>query len=390
MIDQLLVLLVLAPVAVLGYAYLAYPVILWILVRTRPPVSRRADPGEWPLVSISLPVYNEARQIRALLESLLLIDYPRDRLQILIISDCSSDGTDEVVLEYAGRGIELLRVKDRGGKTAAEQAAHPHLRGSIIVNTDASIRLAPDAIRALVREFADPSVGVASGRDVSVGDTLSEGNQGESGYVGYEMWVRELETRLGGIVGASGSLYAIRAQLHKTHLPEMLSRDFASALIAREHGYKAVSVNDAICVVPRTTSLSGEYRRKVRTMARGLDTLFFKRHLMNPLTHGGFALKLLSHKLARWLVYMLLPLSVLALVALSTSSRVSLRVLSAGAVAAVLGIIGMAWPSNRHVPSIFAIPGFVLAASFAGLMAWRQQVFGQERNAIWEPTRRPG
>lgn len=388
MTDQILVLLALLPVAILGYAYFAYPAVLWFLTRFRPSQPRRADPPTWPAVSISLPVYNEAKQIRALVDSLLAIDYPRELLQILIISDCSSDGTDEIVREYADRGIELLRVKQRGGKTAAEQEAHPHLRGEIVVNTDASIRLAPDAIKALVREFADPKVGVASGRDVSVGDTRSEGNQGESGYVGYEMWIRTLETRLGGIVGASGSLYAIRAQLHRTHLPEMLSRDFASALIAREHGFTAVSVNDAICIVPRTTSLSKEYRRKVRTMARGLDTLFFKRHLMNPFTHGGFALKLLSHKLARWIPYFLLPVSALALILLAVRSPVALAILIAATVGTLLGLIGIRWPANRRVPLFFSIPGFVLTTNIAGLMAW-QQVFSSEgRNAIWEPTRR--
>src|SRR5690606_34425847 len=163
-----------------------------------------AFPGEWPRVSITIPVYNEVAQIDELLESILRIDYPRDRLQILVVSDASDDGTDERVAAYAARGVALLRMPERCGKSAAENAARSHLRGDIIVNTDASIRIAPDALKPLITRFADPSVGLASGRDVSVTRVTDELNGGESAYVGYEMWVRSIETEVAGIVGASG------------------------------------------------------------------------------------------------------------------------------------------------------------------------------------------
>jgi cellulose synthase/poly-beta-1,6-N-acetylglucosamine synthase-like glycosyltransferase len=382
-----LLFLALLPAILFVYAYLAYPAVLWLLARRMSDNVPTSEPAGWPSVSVSVPVYNEARQIRALLESLLALDYPKDRLQILLISDCSSDGTDEIIREYEDRGIELLRLPERRGKTAGEQAAHPQLRGEIIVNTDASIRLRPDAIRRLVCAFQDPTIGVASGRDVSVGDAAAEGNVGESGYVGYEMWVRRLETRLGSIVGASGSLYAIRESLHKTWLPEMLSRDFASALIARENGYRAVSVNDAICVVPRTASLRREFKRKVRTMARGLDTLWYKRALMNPFRHGRFALMLISHKLARWVVYLTLPVSAVSLVLLSATWVSALTLLIAGVLVALLGGLALLWPAGKRVPRVLALPGFIVVSNVAGLLAWREAA-RRARNAVWEPTRR--
>src|SRR5690606_5038323 len=125
--------------------------------------------GGWPRVSISVPAYNEEDQIRDLIRSLLALDYPRDRLQMLIISDASSDATDDIVREYAAEGVELLRMPERGGKTKAENAAAGHLDGDIILNTDASIRIRPDALKPLIAAFRDPEVGCASGRDVSVG-----------------------------------------------------------------------------------------------------------------------------------------------------------------------------------------------------------------------------
>src|SRR5690606_27846349 len=123
-----------------------------------------------------------------------------------------------------------------------------------------------------------------------------------SGYVGYEMWIRDLETRVAGIIGSSGCYYAIRPELHRLPLPEALSRDFSSALHAREHGYRAVSVPQATCAVPRGTSLKKEYRRKVRTITRGMQTLWYKRHLLDPVRYGSFAWMLWSHKICRWML----------------------------------------------------------------------------------------
>ncbi len=201
---------------------------------------------------------------------------------------------------YADRGVQLLRQPERRGKTAAEALAARNVDGEIVINTDASIRIAPDAVRPLVARFQDPKVGVASGRDVSVSRLEAEQNVGEAGYVGYEMAVRDAETRLYGIVGASGSFYGIRTHLHRLPLPEQLSRDFAAALHAEEHGYRAVSVPEAVAYVPRAGSLKAEYRRKVRTMGRGMRTLWYKRHLLNPFRHPTFAWMLWSHKIARW------------------------------------------------------------------------------------------
>ncbi len=381
--------LTLLPVAIFGYAYAGYPLLLRAMARRHPPPPTPRDPVEWPMVTLTLPVYNESATIREAVESLLALDYPKDRLHILVISDASTDGTDEIVREYESLGVELLRLPQRGGKTAAENAAGSRLKGEIVVNTDATTRIPPGSLRSLVRAFGDSTVGVASGRDVSVGvgDATREANAAESGYVGYEMHVRQLETRVGSIVGASGCFYGIRASLYEPSFPEGLSRDFASALLAREGGYRAVSVDEAVCFVPRARSLQAEFRRKIRTMARGLDTLWYKRHLLNPARHGVFAWMLLSHKLCRWLVYVAFPLSLMGLAILTVQYPVLLALLAVGAVMIALGIIGMRWPEGRHVPRIFALPGFILAANLAGLLAWVKAMRG-ERLAVWEPTRR--
>jgi len=379
--------LVLIPVVLYLYAYLAYPALLMALRPFRPAPRDWPDPELWPAISIVVPAYNEERAIRRTVESLLELDYPPDRRQILIISDASADGTDDIVREYAGKGVELLRLPQRSGKTAAENAALPLLRGSIVVNTDATIRILPSALKPLIRVFQDPTIGVASGRDVSVGDLAEEAGLSESGYVGYEMWVRSLETRVGSIVGASGCFYAIRRELHESLVPAALSRDFASALTAREHGLRAVSVDDAVCLVPRATSLRREYTRKIRTMARGLETLWYKRHLLNPFRNGMFAWMLASHKLARWVIFLAVPVGTIALVVLSLKSAVAAGALGVAVVGSTLGLIALRAPEGTPVPRVFRLCGFVLATHVAGFLAWTRALRG-ELNPIWEPTRR--
>lgn len=379
-------LLVALPIFLAICAYIAYPLILWLISRANdPPVSKTVT--ALPFVSVVIPAYNEEGQIAGAMDALLAQDYPKDKLQILILSDASTDATDGIVGQYRSRGVELLRMSQRGGKTKAENAALPLLRGDIIVNSDASIRLHPAAVRELVTHMADPSVGVASGRDVSISAAAKTANVTEAGYVNYEMWVRSLETRTGGIVGASGSCYAIRSELHRVPIREDLSRDFCAALTARMHGMRSVSVDEAICFVPSTPSLEREYERKVRTISRGMDTLLNRRQLLDPTRYGVFAWKLFSHKVCRWL----LPLSVIpgvaGLVLLSHAYAWADATLIVGAVIAVLALAGAFWPMNRAMPRLVSLAAFGVAANLAVLNAVWRVVHGHQDH-VWEPTRR--
>ena len=380
--------LVTEPFAVLAYAYVLYPLALGCLVRF---VGKRGDFAareEWPSITITLPVHNEERNLRSTLERVLALEYPEERRHVVVISDASTDATDRIAAEFRDRGVELVRLPVRAGKTAAENAAHPHLRGEIIVNVDATARPAKRSLKALVGAFADPTVGVASGHDVSTGGDGEATTTGESGYVGYEMWVRGLESRLGSIVGASGCFYAIRTWLYEQNFPESLSRDFASVLIAREHGMRAVSVDAARCAVPRATSLDAEFRRKVRTMHRGLETLWYKRSLLDPLRHGRFTLMLFSHKLCRWLVPLTLPAGALGLILLAWQSVAAAWFLAIAATLLSLSVMALRRSDASRVLRVLALPSYLLMANLAGIVAW-WEVFRHEREPIWEPTRRP-
>lgn len=373
--------------ALVLYTYVGYPAILRLLASVRPLWLSPSQPREWPKISITVPAFNEEERIRDTVESLLALDYPGDRRQILVVSDASTDRTDDIVREYADRGVELFRVTERAGKTAAENAARGRLTGDIIVNTDASVRIHPAAIKALISCFSNPTVGVASGRDVSTASEEESSNIGEKGYVGYEMWVRALETRVHSIVQASGCLYAVKRELHDCEFPESLTRDFGAVALALEAGLRGVSVDGALCHVPRQHSLRKEYRRKARTMTRGLKTVFYRRHLMNPFKHGLFAWMVFSHKLCRWLVPVAASLGALALVGLAMTHRWALGLMGAAVLVTLLAVGGWLWPEGGKAPKMLSVPAYVLVANLAALNAWLNLIRGTS-SAAWSPTRR--
>lgn len=369
------------------YAFLGYPLILKVLALIIRRPLRWDEPAEWPSISYMVPAYNEEASIAGALDRILASDYPGDRVQIVVGSDCSSDRTDEIVRGYADRGVELLRMPERSGKTATENALRPLMRGDIVVHVDAAVLIEPSGTRKLVTALCDPEVGVASSRDISTAGSGETSDSGESSYVGYEMWVRRLETQVYGITGVSGSFFANRRDLHATLVPIALSRDFAAAMVARRQGLRATSVDQALCYVPRNPSLHREYRRKVRTMARGLETLWYHRDLLNPFRYGLFAWMLLSHKLVRWLVPWALTTAFVALAAAASGSVLADEFLFAVLLVLAAAWLGWTWPEHRRRPKVLGLPAYVVSGVVAGLHAWTKALRG-ELNPIWEPTRR--
>jgi cellulose synthase/poly-beta-1,6-N-acetylglucosamine synthase-like glycosyltransferase len=375
-------------VTVTVYAYAAFPILLIVarLFRRQPPVAT-AKRAKWPRISITLPAYNAEKTLRPVLDGLVRLDYPPELRQIVVVSDGSTDGTDALVAEYAHLGVELLRHIPRVGKTEAENFAMTSLTGDIIVNTDASVALRSDSVWRLVAALSDPRVGVASGRDVSVAAVGASGHAGEAAYVGYEMWIRGLETDLDAIVGSSGCLYAVRADLHRRQLPGYVARDFSSALWARLNGFRAVSVRDAICFVPRAASIRVEFRRKVRTMTRGIETLFFHKSLLNPVRYGVFSWLLWSHKLIRWLVPCLLTACAIAVVPLAGSNWWAMLAVVALALVFCGAAAGWWWPRHDRVPRAVSAAAYLVFGTAAGLLAWMNAARGHKAK-LWDPTPR--
>ena len=363
------------------YTYAGYPLVLWVLTRLR---SREALRSEiHPSVSIIVAARNEADKIRRKIEHSLALDYPRERLEILVASDASDDGTDAIVEEYAGRGVRLVRAPQRYGKEHVQGLALAVASGDVVVLTDAATILEPDVLRRLVQNFADPSIGAVSSEDIVVD---AAGNPtGEGLYVKYEMWVRRLESQFHSLVGLSGSCFAIRRELC-TSWPSTLASDFMGALHAARGGYRSIADASARGRFAAVASPQAEMRRRIRTFLRGITVLMANLDLLNPFRYGRFAFQLLSHKLLRFSAPLLL-LAMLAVSAVSWSDPV-LRVLLALQVAFyAMGAVGGSIPVlQRH--ALVRVAHYFTMVQWAMLMAWSKYALGQQQ-VTWEPSRRP-
>jgi cellulose synthase/poly-beta-1,6-N-acetylglucosamine synthase-like glycosyltransferase len=379
--TPVLTVLVFVCFAMVAYAYVGYPLLLLALTRVRELPLERAE-TEFP-VTLIITAHNEEDQIEEKLENTLALDYPRDSLQIVVASDGSTDRTDEIVRSYADRGVELVPVTDRKGKENAQREAIGHARGDIIVFSDAGTRLDPDGVRMIVRSFADPQVGCVSSEDRVIG---REGKiESEGVYVRYEMALRRLETRVCSLVGLSGSFFAARREVCQDWKIDIPS-DFNTVAAAIRQGYRGVNDPAALGYYLAVSSQGREFRRKVRTVLRGMAAFFANRDLWNPFRYGLFTWEIVSHKLLRWAVPVWLILAfVLSIVGAfdSVFLRWLLVVQVFGYLVAALGI---AFPVLHRIPPVKILSFFVLVNA-AIVVAWVKLVRG-ERAVKWSPSKR--
>ncbi|MHB8346836.1 MAG: glycosyltransferase family 2 protein [Acidiferrobacterales bacterium] len=288
------------------YSYLAYPVILMLIPKSREDGFGTAS--QIPAISVIIAGHNEEARIVPKLENTLALDYPRDRLEIIVASDASSDGMDRIVQGYQDAGIRLLRSEMRKGKEHAQLLAIANAHGEILVFTDAGTEIPPEALMRLADRFSDPMVGAVSSEDrfVSRDGSLV----GEGAYVRYEMWLRRLESQRAGLVGLSGSFFAVRRTVCETWDAETPS-DFNAAIGCARKGLVAVTEPSVVGYYADIKDARKEYRRKLRTVLRGIVGLARHRETLNPFAYGLFSVQIWSHKVMRWLVpwFMLVTLA---------------------------------------------------------------------------------
>jgi hypothetical protein len=279
------------------YSYFLYAAVLALWPQRRE--LRRGEADWQPSVSLIITAYNEEGRIADKLNNALALDYPLDRLDIIVASDCSGDDTDRIVGDYAARGVRLVRADERKGKEYAQYCAIQQAENDILVFSDVATEMPRDALQLLVSYFADPSVGAVSSEDRFVSQDGSIA--GEGAYVKYEMWLRRQESRLAGLVGLSGSFFAVRASVCEQwdiYSPS----DFNTALNCARSGLIAVTAPDVLGFYKDIVDGKGEYQRKVRTVLRGMTALVRHPEVLNPCRFGMFALQLWSHKVMRWAV----------------------------------------------------------------------------------------
>jgi len=359
----------------LGFAYLGYPALLWLLARLAPRPVAAADVH--PSLSVIITVRNGAAALARKLEQTLALPYPGP-LELLVASDGSTDATDEIAASFAPRGVRLVRNAQRGGKEAAQACAIAEAKGEILVFTDVTAEIEADSLRWIARPFADPSVGAVSSEDL----VAVEG--GEGAYVRFEMALRRLESEAATIVGCSGSFFAVRREV-ASPWPSDLASDFRSALESARRGLRAVSEPCARASFRAVDDPRAEWHRKVRTVRRGIAVLSAYRELLHP-RHGRAALALWGHKVARFTSPFALLLVFGASWLAAGASVLAALLFAVQLLLYAFGGLALAFPTARRW-FVARIAGFFMLVNASMLVAWGHHLAGR-RAVTWEPTRR--
>jgi len=372
-----------AAAALLAQTYFLYPLWLLLLARVRP--GRRGSPARprvWPTVSLVVAAHDEAGCIGEKLQNSLALDYPPDRLEVLIGSDGSTDGTDAIVQAHPDPRVHLSSAP-RAGKTSVLNRCIPAARGEVVVLSDANTRIEPGALRALVRHFDDPEVGAVCGRLQLYNPTRAEYE--ESAYWRYESWLKALEGTQGAVVGANGGLYALRRSLFTRLPPSTIVDDFVIPLRLLDQGYRILYEPAALASEETTEDYRREFGRKARIAAGNFQSLGLVPGLLSPL-RGFPAFAFWSHKVLRWCAPALMLVTLAANVALLDRSfyRLTLAAQLAFYALAALGSMAIGPSRVRRIASVayyFVTMNLAIVVGF-----WR--FLRQSQAAAWERTAR--
>lgn len=369
--------------AILIYIYLGYPLIIWLLSRLS---SNRIKKSDYtPTVSILISAYNEEACIEQTINNKLEQDYPGDKLEIIIISDESTDNTDRIVQDIADRKqrVKFHRQEPRQGKTAALNTAIEWASGEIIVFSDANSIYEKDAISKLVRNFSDPAVGYVTGKMVyTTGDGSLVGD-GCTTYMRYENFIREHETAFNSVVGVDGGIDAVRKELYQPMQPDQLP-DFVLPLMVAAGGKRVVYEKDAVLREPSLIDYSQEYRMRVRVSLRALWALYDMRELLNPARFPVFSWQLFSHKVLRYFAWV--PLTLLFLVNLFLLDEGAFYVIMfcLQIIAYTLAMVGFVRRDRTGNPFYITLCYYFVLINTAAAMAFYQFINGRKQT-IWAP-----
>ncbi|WP_331234424.1 glycosyltransferase family 2 protein [Natronorarus salvus] len=366
-------------VLALCQTYLLYPLTLLVGGRDDDPSS----PGWRPSVTLVIAAYNEAEVIATKIENSLALEYPD--LEIVVFSDGSSDRTDDVVRSYAEEGVRLERIEGRVGKTACQNRVVEGLDSDVVVFSDANGLYEPDAIDALVERFV-PGVGCVVGelRYRNGADV-----EGESVYWRYERLVKRLESRFDSLIGANGSIYAVRRGSYVPLPPGAIS-DFAEPLAIVSRGERAVYAPDAVAWEHTAGTVGDELDRRIRIVTRSWYTLASFSELLDPRRYPRVSYQLVSHKLLRWLSPVSLAVALLSTLVLGLRSGSRLVRLALVGQVGCYALAAAGWLADRRgidAPAPLHVPYYFLVANY-GMLVGLWNFLTDRRIVAWETADR--
>jgi cellulose synthase/poly-beta-1,6-N-acetylglucosamine synthase-like glycosyltransferase len=373
-----------ASASLIIYTYLLYPAVLWLLTFWRKPESLDGVAGE-PKVSLVVAAYNEIAVIAEKLENALVLAFPQEKLEVIAVSDCSDDGTDEAILAFRDRGVKFHRMERQSGKTLAQNAAVRFATGEILVFSDANSIFAPDALAQLLRPFADAKVGAVCGELRYRNPGEQGAGKGEGLYWRYERFLKRRESLLSSTLGANGGIYAVRRALFEELEQEIIS-DFVMPVRVWRKGFRVVYASDAVAVETTGATFKDEFRRRRRIIARSWYGLWRESEVLNPLRHGFFAWQMFSHKVMRWLVPVFMAIAFLTNLLLATHT-LFLYLLYAQLAFYAMAVIGSIDTRLLGRTFPFYLPAYFCATNLGALFGLWSFLTGR-RVSTWKPVER--
>lgn len=369
--------------AALFYVYVGYPLVLFIVSSF---VSKKVGKREFePTVTMIIAAFNEENDIGRKLENTLNLDYPPEKLEVIVASDCSTDGTDEIVSSFRDKGVVLVRQLERRGKTSAQNLAVESASGEILLFSDATTEYDARVLRELVPNFADPTVGCVAGRLIyQDGDSTMIGG-GTKGYWNYETFVKRMEGQVCSLIGVSGCLYAVKRSAYRAMYEEACS-DFLISTILYRQGLRTVFEPAATCVEEAYGSPQSEFEMRVRVISQTFNDLWRNRDILNPFRGGFFAYELISHKLLRYLVPIFLLGMLISSGFLAFESRFFILVLSLQVTLYILAAFGYYSERAGIKIRLLTFPLYFVLTNGASVLALWHFLRGK-RYAKWEPVR---
>jgi len=364
---------------------MGYVIVIVLISRIiRNPV-KREDSYE-PFITFLITAYNEEKDIGRKLENTLQLDYPKDKMEILVASDGSTDRTDQIVSKYSAMfpNVRLLRVEGRVGKTETQNKAVKAAKGEVIIFSDATTEYDRNALRKIVRNYADPNVGAVSGRYNYVNRKGSQVGIATVLFWKYENFIKSLQTQIKTITGCCGCIYSVRKSLYEPLRRDIIS-DLVEPLKILKKGYRIVFEPEAFAYETTTEKSSEEFRMRVRVITRGINGMLHMKPLFNPIYYPFISFQLISHKVLRWLIPAFVVILFFANIFLFDQwfYKVTFVLQSLFFTLAFLGWIADLFGKKIK---IFSIPLYFCLVNIASLVSIYNILRG-EKKVVWETIR---
>lgn len=377
----------------LGYAFLlAFLLALKKLFRpTKPVLNNKTD--HLPRVCLFTTAYNESSYVAEKVKNLQVLNYPKDKIQYLWITDGSDDGTPEMLRKY--RQMEVQHLPERRGKIHAMNRGMQFADAPIVIFSDSNTMLCKDAVQIIVGALDDPEIGCVAGeKRIADLQTDAAAGAGENLYWKFESWIKHMDSELNSCVGAAGELFAIRSELFDPVENDTILDDFIISLRIALKGFRIAYTPDAYAIETASESVSEELKRKVRIAAGGLQTILRLKNLLNPLRFGFLSFQYISHKVLRWTIapialFGIFPVSLILFLKETQNSNFGFYTFFFffQVLMYLLAFLGWLFERKKLRFKVLFVPYYFMAINYASIRGWARFLRGKQ-TVNWEKTKR--